>query len=232
MRRIFCCLLSVLLLLTFAGCSFFPMKWENTHVGSDSGNIDTSASLNTDTNHTSDSETTPSSDVTKPRNILKTPVSQLLNDEAKQLADYLFEKYIPCSFGFFTDAKNLSSPAVWSSVEALNRAVDGDESEASRKLENVRKKVAIYYPETNFDPEKVRVYDAATQTFAPSPADTQQYEMLSYEVKDNEITIYYQDKPEEGSSDEEVQQYATTLKNSPTEGYFSFVSSVKSGSVG
>ncbi len=236
MRRIFCCLLSALLLLTFAGCSFLPIEWENTGSVSKPGNIasssgQTSAS-NTDTDHTSDSETTQSSDVSKPRDILKTPISQLLKDEGKALADYLFEKYIPCSFGFFTDAKTLSSPSVWSSIEALNRTVDGDESEESRKLENVKRKVEIYYPETPFDPEKVRVYDAATQTFAPSPADTQQYEMISYEIRGDEITVYYQDKPEEGASEEEVQQYATTLKNSPTEGYFSFVSSVKSGSVG
>ncbi len=233
MRRIICCFLSALLLFTLAGCSLLPTQptdsEPNKTVSSDQNG---STDSNNDSPATNTENNDPQPDPTKPRDILKTPISQLLQDEQKALADYLFEKYIPCSFGLFSDAKDLSSPSVWSSVEALNRAVDGDESEDSRKLENVLKKIEIYYPETPFDPTKVRVYDEATQAFAPSPADTQQYEMLSYEVKEDQITIYYQNKPDENDPDADVQQYATTLKNSKTNGYFSFVSSVKSGAVG
>ncbi len=237
MRRIFCFLISILLLLSFAGCTFLPVEWGNsdqkTTVSSGPSSGKTETDTNTDQTTLSDPATDdPSSDQTTVRDVLKIPISQLRKDEQSVLADYLFQHYIPCSFGLFTDAKTLSSPSVWSSVEALNRSVDGDESEASRKLENVLKKVEIYYPDTEFFPEKVRVYDAATKTFAPSPANTRQYEMLSYEVKGDEISIYYKDKPEGDTAGEEIQQYVTTLKNSPTQGYFAFVSSVKSESVG
>ncbi len=234
MRRILCCLLFAFLLFSFVGCSFLPTPPTDSEpdktVSSDkTTDTDVNANSSAVTNTESDD---PQPDPTKPRDILNTPISQLLQDEQKSLAEYLFEKYIPCSFGLFTDAKDLSSPAVWSSIEALNRTVDGDESEDSRKLENVLKKIEIYYPNTEFDPAKVRVYDATTQTFAPSPADMQAYEMISYEVKDDQITIFYQNKPDENDPDADTQQYATTLKNSKTNGYFSFVASVKSGAVG
>lgn len=235
MRRILCCFLSALLLFTFAGCSFLPIEPTDSELNKTVSSSDKTTNSKAETNSSVSTNTEsndPQPDPSKPRDILKIPISQLLQDEQKALAEYLFEKYIPCSFGLFSDAKDLSSPAVWSSIEALNRTVDGDESEDSRKLENVLKKIEIYYPETPFDPTKVRVYDAVTETFAPSPADTQEYEMISYEVKDDQITVYYQNKPDENDPDADTQQYATTLKNSKTKGYFSFVSSVKSETVG
>lgn len=166
------------------------------------------------------------------RDILKTPISDLTADEQEQLAEYLFENYIPCSYGIFSDIKDLSSPSVWSSVEALNRVIDKDESNRSRTLDEVLKKVEIYYPDADFDPEKVRVYDKATKTFYASPAAEEEYVFLSYEVKDGQITIHYEDRPDENDLDTEPIKYATTLKNSATEGYFSFVSSVHTGAVG
>ncbi len=235
MRRWFCFLLSVFLVLSLAGCSFLPFEQKNTDTDNPpkhsssrpSDKISVSGGPVSDTDSHSDA-----TDELPPRDILKLPIGQLEDGEQKQLADYLFEKYIPCSYGIFSDAKDLSSPSVWSSVEALNRKVDGDESEASRTLENVLKKVKIYYPQTPFDPLKVRVYDQTTKTFAPSPADTAEYVMLSYEVKGNEITIHYENKPDPGDPDGERRQYATTLTNSATAGYFTFLSSVRSGAVG
>ena len=231
MRRIFCIFLCVLLTLSLSACAFLPIDFpdfgSNTDSDTHSQQSASSSSDKTDKTQTSSSD----SDVTdpEPHDILKTPISQLTADEQKDLANYLFEKYIPCSFGIFTDASKLSSPSVWSSVEALNRAVDGDESEESRTLDKVLKKVKIYYPDTPFDPTQVRVFDAATKTFAPSPANPQNYEMLSFEVKGDTITIHYQDSAD---SEFEILKYATTLKNSTTKGYFTFVSSVTEGAVG
>ena len=229
MRRFFCILISALLTLSLAGCAFLPIDFPDTH--SDSSKHSVSSST-----HSTDKSaaTTSDTDISdkQPHDIRQTPISQLTADEQKQLADYLFESYIPCSFGIFTDPSKLSSASVWSSVEALNRKVDGDESEESRTLEKVLEKVKIYYPNTPFNPEQVRVYDASTKTFAPSPADTQSYEMLSYEVKGDTITVHYQDKSDANDPDFEVRQYATTLKNSQTKGYFTFVSSVTEGAVG
>lgn len=170
--------------------------------------------------------------VVPPHDLMKTPISDLTQEEQKELAEYLFENYIPCSFGIFDDVKDLSSPSIWSSVEALNRRIDQDESDQSRTLAEVLKKVAVYFPDATFHPEKVRVYDKATQTFYASPASTEKYVFLSYEVKDGQITIHYEDQPDENDPEADPMQYATTLKNSSAEGYFAFVSSVRTGAVG
>lgn len=164
--------------------------------------------------------------------LLKTPIDQLTPAEQESLAEYLFENYIPCSYGIFSQVKDLSPSAIWSSVEALNRTVDKDESETSRTLDEVLKKVSIYYPGASFDPEKVRVYDKATKTFFASPPAEEEYVFLSYEVNNGRITIHYEDKPDPNDPQEEPVRYATTLKNSATEGYFSFISSVRTGAAG
>ncbi len=236
-RRFFCFLISLLLIFSVAGCALpgidpvntdpAPDKSESTHRTDSASDLPPSEPI-TDTG----SAPTSSAVDGEPHDILKTPIRDLTADEQERLAGYLFEKYIPCSYGIFSDVKNLSSASVWSSIEALNRTVDGDESADSRKLENVLKKIEIYYPDTAFDPTKVRVYDASTQTFAPSPADPSEYVMLSYEVKGDSITVHYEDKPDTNDPDAQPEQYATTLKNSQTEGYFTFVSSVRSGAVG
>ena len=236
MRQAFCFLISTLLALSLTGCSLLPIEGP-VDTDTASQTVQSSQSVRPSDDETSDKPSDSDSDVnssdkTEPNDILKTPLAQLTAEEQEQLANYLFEKYIPCSYGIFSDAKTLSSASVWSSVEALNRAVDGDESEESRKLENVLKKVAIYYPDTAFDPAKVRVYDPSTKTFAPSPADTWEYVLLSYAVTEDEITIVYENKPDINDPDGNTQQYATTLKNSATAGYFTFVSTVKTGAVG
>lgn len=233
MKRFFIILLTAAFLAALTGCAFLPTDaLRPTPDGSDTIVIHTDSDR-TEASAPTDSDETDSGNTDGPsEDILKTPISDLTADGRKALADYLFETYIPCSYGIFADAKTLSSPAVWSSVEALNRAVDGDESAESRKLAKVLEKVEIYYPDTPFDPEKVRVYDKATQTFAPSPANEYEYILLSYEVKDGQITVFYEDKPDVNDPDAEPVQYATTLKNSATEGYFTFVSSVKTNAVG
>ncbi len=231
MRRFFCILISALLALSLAGCAFLPIDFPDTPSDSSEHRV-SSSTQTTDKSSATTSDTDTIIPDKRPHDIRQTPISQLTADEQKQLADYLFESYIPCSFGIFSDPSKLSSASVWSSVEALNRKVDGDESEESRTLEKVLEKVKIYYPDTPFNPEQVRVYDPATKTFAPSPADTQSYEMLSYEVKGDTITVHYQDKSDADDPDFEVRQYATTLKNSKTKGYFTFVSSETSGAVG
>lgn len=236
MKRFFIILLTAAFLASLTGCAFLPTdSLRPTSDGSDTIVIHTDS----DSDRTGSSAAPTDSDGIDsgntdgaPEDILRTPVSNLSADGRKALADYLFETYIPCSYGIFADAKTLSSPAVWSSVEALNRAVDHDESAESRTLAKVLEKVAVYYPDTPFDPEKVRVYDKATRTFAPSPANEYEYILLSYEVKDGQITIFYEDKPDVNDPDAEPVQYATTLKNSATEGYFTFVSSVKTDAVG
>lgn len=230
MRRFYLGLISVFLLVCCTGC-FFPSPATDTDgTNTGTGIVSSQSSGGWSTDSATDN-TQGATDVVFSDEILKKPISQLSAGEQELLAGYLMEKYIPCSFGLFDQAKNLSSPSVWSSVEALNRAVDGDTSEESRTLSKVLEKVAVYYPDTPFDPEQVRVYDPATQTFFPSPETKSENRLLSYEVKGNTITLYYENKPDEGLS-QTITQYATTLKNSPKEGYFSFVSSIKSGSVG
>lgn len=230
MRRFSLGLISVILLVCFTGC-FFPSPATDTggtDTGTDLSSSQGSTVASTDVSSDSTQGTT---DVVFSDEILKKSIAQLSPQEQELLADYLMEKYIPCSFGLFQQAQNLSSASVWSSVEALNRSVDGDTSEESRTLAKVLEKVAVYYPDTPFDPNDVRVYDPATQTFFPSPETKSENRLLSYEVKGDTITLYYENKPNEDLT-QTVTQYATTLKNSPTKGYFSFVSSIKSGSVG
>ena len=77
------------------------------------------------------------------------------------------------------------------------------------------------------------MYDALTETFLATPAGPEEeYVFVEYEIKDGTIVIYYEDLPLEDDPESEPVKYATTLKNSGTEGYFSFVSSVRTGAVG
>ncbi len=229
MRRALCVFLTGVLLLSLSSCYFLREK---------PGPDPDIYTLNPSKPSTSVSGTDPDTDTEKTTDtenkdtFLTKDISDLTKAEEKDLAEYLFENYIPCSYGIFTDATSVSSPSVWSSVEALNRKIDGEESEESRKLENVLKKVKIYFPETEFDPEQVRVYNKKTKTFAPSPAANFEYEFISYEVKGDQITVRYKDKPDVNDPESEPVEYATTLKQSPAEGYFAFVSSVKTNAVG
>ena len=166
-----------------------------------------------------------------PRDILTAPVNTLTESEQKQLAQYLFEVYIPCSYGIFEDVSGLSSPSLWSSVEALNAAVDHDTSAASHTLKAVQEKVNVYYPGASFDPAKVRTYDPETETFLSSgQIVSEEYVFLSYTVEGNAISVLYEDIPDVDG--EEPLRYRTTLTNSETEGYFSFLSSVRIGAIG
>ncbi len=227
MRRICCFLMMGAMILTLSACSFLTLD------------PDPDVTTLTPKPPFSEHSENPSSDTEKPvTDTEKKPayftkkIADLTEKEQDELAEYLFETYIPCSYGIFADGSKISSPSVWSSVEALNRKLDGDTSAASRTLENVQKKVKIYFPDTDFNPEKVRVYDKETKTFAPSPADNFEYVLLSYEVKGGNITVYYEDKPDANDPEFVPEKYATTLKNSTAEGYFSFVSSVKTDAVG
>ena len=61
------------------------------------------------------------------------------------------------------------------------------------------------------------------------PISLQEYVFLSSERKGDAITVYYRDVP---ADDSEPSQYATTLKKSTENGYFSFVSTRRVGAVG
>ena len=78
------------------------------------------------------------------------------------------------------------------------------------------------------------MYNKNTQTFMGVAMPVQPLEciLLSFEVKDGQITLYYEDKPDATDPEAEIITYATTLKNSTEEGYFSFVSSVRTDAVG
>lgn len=115
-------------------------------------------------------------------------------------------------------------------MATLNSVVDEDTSDESRTLEAAQKKVARYYPGSNFKAEEVRLFDKSTQTFRPSPTQVQKYTYLSFEKKGDAITVFYQDIPED--TETEPSQYATTLKKSSESGYFSFVSTRRVGAVG
>lgn len=170
--------------------------------------------------------------VSVPRDLLSTPISDLTEEECAQLAQYLFETYIPCSYGLFSSVQELSSRTLWSSLEALNQTVDGDTSTGAHALSTVRKRLEIYYPGAAFDPTEVRTYDPETETFLPSQITVEQdYIFRSYTVQDGIITICYSDRPDAASSEEPL-QYRTALKNASVPGYFSFVSSQRDGAVG
>lgn len=172
----------------------------------------------------------PNPDPDEERDVTKTPIASLNEKEQKALADYLFQTYIPCNFGVYTATDELTSASLWASVEALNRAVDGDTSEESRTLQAVTEKVSLYFPNAAFVPEDVRLYDKTTQTFKASPAQKRTFTDMTFEVSGDTITLYYRSVPQyEG---EEAGQYATTLKNSTENGYFSFVSTLRTDAVG
>jgi hypothetical protein len=150
------------------------------------------------------------------------------------LCIFSFENYLPCSFGLYDSPEKITSASVWASIEALNSKIDGDTSEATRTLADATAKAARYYPNATFNPEEVRVYNKNTQTFMGVAMPVQPLEciLLSFEIKDGQITLYYEDKPDATDPEAEIITYATTLKNSTEEGYFSFVSSVRTDAVG
>lgn len=163
--------------------------------------------------------------------MLSAPLSSLTPQEADLVAQYLFQIYLPCSFGLYDSVAALKSPSIWSSVEALNAAVDNDTSEASHRLESVLEKVRIYYPDAEFDPTAVRVYDKDTKTFLRSDRiESEPFVFLSCEIHDGMISITYEDLPD--ADGEPPVRYRTTLKNSTKKGYFSFVSSVRDSAIG
>ena len=164
------------------------------------------------------------------RDVKTTPIASLTQAERDTLAQYLFKHYIPCCYGIFSSPSELSSSSIWISVETLNSVIDRDVSAESHALNAVNEKVKIYYPEADFRAEDVRLYDKKTETFRTSPIELQEYKYLSYEVNGGRITVYYEDVPEDEDAD--PGRYATTLKNSTVEGYFSFVSTVRVGAVG
>ncbi len=227
MRRFFCFLLMGVLILSLSACAFF-----GPNPNPDVTTLAPKPSFSTNTEGPVTDTEPPLPDPEEKPAYLTEKIGDLTEKEQDALAEYLFATYIPCSYGIFADVSKVSSPSVWSSVEALNRAIDKDESAASRELKNVRKKVEIYFPHAEFNPEKVKVYDKTTQTFAPSPAQHFEYVLLSYEVKGQTITVYYEDKPDANDPEFVPEKYATTLKNSTAEGYFAFVSSVKTDAVG
>ena len=169
-----------------------------------------------------------------PQDILKTPIGELNAEKQQELAQYLFENYLPCSFGLYDSPEKITSASIWASIEALNSKIDGDTSEATRTLADATAKATRYYPNATFNPEEVRVYNKNTQTFMGVAMPVQPLEciLLSFEVKDGQITLYYEDKPDATDPEAEIITYATTLKNSTEEGYFSFVSSVRTDAVG
>lgn len=159
-----------------------------------------------------------------PRDVLSTPICDLTESERDELAQYLFTVYIPCSFGLFASVETLSSATLWSSVEALNKLTDGDVSPQSHTKDAVEKRVALFFPGSNFSPEAVRTYDAQTQTFLTSDVTVGEYEYLSYSVQGDTIAIIYRDLPDPADG-QEPPTYRTVLKNAETDGYFAFVSS-------
>ncbi|MBO5222630.1 MAG: hypothetical protein J6C26_09990 [Clostridia bacterium] len=164
------------------------------------------------------------------RDVKTTPIADLTPTEQETLAQYLFEHYVPYCYGVFDSTADLSSASLWASIYALNGAVDGDASAATLTREDAMKKAARYYPGATFVPEDIRMFNKETQTFMPAPAQDQKYKLLSFEVKEDLIVIYYEDIPED--TDQAPGQYATTLKNSAESGYFSFVSTLRVGAVG
>ena len=217
----------ILLLLSFCGCTLFEAPVDDPggslSSGTQSGSVSSDPAGTTDSADPSGTDADP-----EPHDIMKTPPSQLTKSEQAALAQYLFENYIPCSYGIFSQVQDLSSATVWSSVEALNQMIDKDTSAESRKLKAVQAKVERYFPGAEFDAESVRLYDKETESFYESPFTPAKYVFLAYEVQGDRITVYYEDDP----NGEDRAQYATTLKQSTEEGYFSFVSSVRTGAVG
>ncbi len=234
MRKSLLGILCLMLALCCTGCFQMPqilLPGTDTGTGTTPGSSVMQSAGGASVTDTETSDKTTDTDIPAPHDILKTPIGQLTADEQKELADYLFETYVPCVSGLFADGTKVSSSAVWLSVNALNKAVDNDESEQSRTLDKVLEKVKIYYPDATFTPQSVPLYDEGTKTFRAPAGEEKEYELLSYEVKENTVTLYYQDKPNEASFNTPM-QYAVTLKNASTPGYFAFVSSVKSGAVG
>lgn len=164
------------------------------------------------------------------RDVTVTPIGDLTESEGDELAQYLFETYIPYCFGIFENTAELSSSTLWPSIYALNAAVDGDTSETTLTKTDAIKKAARYFPGANFVPEEIRMFNKLTQTFQPAPAPEQNYTFLSYEINGEQITVYYEDIPED--VDQTPGQYATTLVNCSEEGYFSFISTTRISAVG
>ncbi|MBP3301411.1 MAG: hypothetical protein J6M34_07920 [Clostridia bacterium] len=163
------------------------------------------------------------------RDVLTTPIAYMTDSEEAELAQYLFERYVPCCFGVFESVSDLTSTSLWTSVVALNETVDRAPAEEAGKLENVKAKIARYYPGSTFNPAEVRMFNEETQTFPAIPITLQEYVFLSSERQGDAITVYYRDVP---ADDSEPGQYATTLKKSTESGYFSFVSTRRVGAVG
>jgi len=164
------------------------------------------------------------------RDVTMTQIRELTESEEKKLADYLFDLYIPNCFGVFDSPKDLPSASVWASVYALNLAVEKDDSEQARSREDAVKKAARYYPEATFVPEDVRLFNKETGLFMAVPVQEQKYLFLSYEIREDTITVFYEEIPED--EDQTPGQYATTLKNSEERGFFTFVSTKRVGAVG
>lgn len=164
------------------------------------------------------------------RDVTKTPIAELTEEETETLAQHLFDKYVPCTFGIFNSPDQLSSASIWASIEFLNSVVDSDTSAKSRTLADVKAKVARYYPDAEFDETSVRLYQKDTRVFLASPIVLQEYTYLSCAVEGEIITVFYENVPED--KEEEPSQYATSFKNSADEGYFAFVSTVRVGAVG
>lgn len=164
------------------------------------------------------------------RDVKTTPIAEMTESEGEELAQYLFERYVPNCFSIFESTSDLSSATLWPSIYALNGAVDEDVSDQTLTREDALKKVARYYPGATFVPEDIRMFNKTTQTFLPAPGQAQEYKFLSWEIKEDCITVYYEDIPED--KDQLPGQYATTLKNSEESGYFSFVSTLRVGIVG
>lgn len=166
---------------------------------------------------------------TENRDVLTTPISYMTDAEEAELAQYLFQNYVPCCFGVFETPADLSATSLWTSVVALNETVDKLPAEDAGKLENVTAKIARYYPGCTFHPEEVRMFNKETQTFPAIPITLQEYVFLSSQRTGDSITVYYRDVP---ADDSEPNQYATTLKKSTENGYFSFTSTRRVGAVG
>ena len=164
------------------------------------------------------------------RDVTVTPIAQLTESEGDALAEYLFTYYIPNCFDIFESTAELSSATLWPSIYALNQGVDQDTSEQTLTRADAVAKAYRYYPGATFVPEDIRMFDKSTQTFRPAPPEVRPYTFLSYEIKGDTITVYYQEIPED--EDQTPGQYATTLKNSTESGYFSFVSTLRVGAVG
>ena len=242
-KKLLTLLLSAILLFTLAACAAAPAeerpseRTENapqadTALPSDSEPV-SEESTESETESTAENTDVPTTELTdapaENRDVLTTPIAYMTDSEEEELAQYLFANYVPCCFGVFESPADLTSTALWTSIAALNSVLDPNGGEEAGKLENVQKKIALFYPGSAFQPEEVRMFSQETQTFPAIPITLQEYVFLSSQRSGDTITIYYRDVP---ADDSEPNQYATTLKKSTENGYFSFVSTRRAGAVG